>query len=190
MAEVVALSASHYHCPIGFLDADSWRPPTTSTELEDVVQLLDAGSYGRPDDTIEALFARLCSVQHLLPGGTFVFCCSDFMELPSLRTLATVVDAEWELVPVVVQDPLWEQSYPEAAGEVALPVCDETGRFRLLRQSRAEVRERREANETRLRRLQDLFTNYGFPPIVLSGLGPAALAEALRSWNLRWRALR
>jgi hypothetical protein len=101
-----------------------------------------------------------------------------------------VVDAGWELVPVVVQDPLWEQSYPEAAGEVALPVHDEAGRFRLLRQSRAEVSERRRAHEARLRRLEELFTGYGFPPIVLSETGTESLTEALMSWNVRRRPLR
>jgi hypothetical protein len=126
----------------------------------------------------------------MLPGGTFVFCCSDFLEVPSQRTLAMIVDAGWELVPVIVQDLLWEQSYPEAAAEVALPVHDEAGRFRLLRQSRAEVSERRRAHEARLRRLEELFTGYGFPPIVISEIGPTALAEALLSWNVRRQPLR
>jgi hypothetical protein len=89
-----------------------------------------------------------------------------------------------------VQDPTWEQSYPQAAAEVALPVCDERGQFRLLRQSRAEVQERRQANEARLRRLEELFTGYGFPPIIVSEHGPAALGEALASWNVRRRPLR
>ena len=96
----------------------------------------------------------------------------------------------WDVVPVILQDPLWEQSYPEVAAQVALPVVDESGRFRLLRQSKAEVRKRRDANEARLRRLEELFTGYGFPPIIISELGDQALAEALRSWNLRRRPLR
>ncbi|HZS31529.1 MAG TPA: DUF58 domain-containing protein [Gaiellaceae bacterium] len=190
MAEVVALSASHYHCPLSFLDSESWLPPSTVTGLDEIGQQLETGSYDRPEDTIETVFERLRSIEHLLPGGTFVFCCSDFMHVPEERTLAVVLDADWELVPVVVQDPIWEQSYPEAAAEVALPVCDESGQFRLLRQSREEVRERREAHEARLRRLEELFTGYGFPPIILSELGPAALGEALTNWNLRRRPLR
>jgi uncharacterized protein (DUF58 family) len=189
-AEVVALSAGHYHCPLAFLDADSWRAPATTTDWDELARLLDEGEYGREEETSDSLFGRLRAVEHMLPGGTFIFCCSDFLEVPSQRALAMIVDSEWELVPVVVQDPLWEQSYPEAAGEVALPVSDEAGRFRLLRQSRAEVSDRRRANEARLRRLEELFTGYGFPPIVLSGAGPDALGEALRSWNLRRRPLR
>jgi len=190
IAEVVALSKSHYHCPFAFLDADNWRPPSTSTESDELRRLLDEGGYDSSEETMDSLFGRLRAVEHMLPGGSFVFCCSDFLEVPSERTLAMVVDAEWELVPVVVQDPLWEQSYPEAAGEVALPVLDGAGRFRLLRQSRAEVSERRKAHKARLRRLEELFTVYGFPPIVISAVGPAALAEALRSWNVRRRPLR
>jgi uncharacterized protein (DUF58 family) len=190
IAEVVALSAGHYHCPLAFLDADNWRPPSTGTEAEELTLLLEEGAYDRSEETIDSLFGRLHSVEHMLPGGSFIFCCSDFLEVPSQRTLATIVDAEWELVPVVVQDPLWEQSYPEAAGEVSLPVHDGAGRFRLLRQSRAEVRERRLAHEARLRRLEELFTGYGFPPIVISEVGTDALAVALMSWNVRRRPLR
>lgn len=190
IAEVVALSAGHYHCPVSYLDPSSWQAPSTSTGVDDVLQLIEEGRYDRSGDTVDSLFERLHSVEHLLPGGTFVFCCSDFMEVPSERMLAMILDAEWDLVPVVVQDPLWEQSYPDAAAEVALPVCDETGRFRLLRQSRAEVQERRQAHETRLRRLEELFTGYGFPPIVVSGTGSEELADALKSWNIRRRPLR
>jgi uncharacterized protein (DUF58 family) len=190
VAEVVALSAGHYHCPLGFLDAANWRPPSTTTEPDELTLLLDEGGYDRAEETVDSVFGRLRSVEHMLPGGTFVFCCSDFLRVPSERTLALVVDAGWELVPVIVQDPLWEQSYPEAAGEVALPVYDPAGRFRLLRQSRAEVSERRRAHEGRLRRLEELFTGYGFPPIVISETGPDALAEALLSWNVRRRPLR
>jgi uncharacterized protein (DUF58 family) len=190
MAEVVALSAGHYHCPLAFLDADNWLPPSTSTDSDELGRLLDERGYDSSEETIDSLFGRLHAVQHMLPGGSFVFCCSDFLEVPSVRTLAMVVDAEWELVPVIVQDPLWEQSYPEAAAEVSLPVRDEAGRFRLLRQSRSEVRRRRQMHEARLRRLEELFTGYGFPPIVISETGPAALAHALLSWNVRRRPLR
>jgi len=185
MADVVVLSAGHYHCPLAFLDADNWRPPSTSNEPDELTRLLEEGAYDHSEETTDSLFGRLHSVQHMLPGGSFVFCCSDFLDVPSQRTLAMLVDAEWELVPVIVQDPLWEQSYPEAVGEVALPVRDDAGRFRLLRQSRAEVRERRRAHEARLRRLEELFTGYGFPPIVVSEVGTDALADALLSWNVR-----
>ena len=190
IAEVVALSAGHYHCPLAFLDADNWRPPSTSAVADELAELLDMSGYDRAEETIDSLFGRLHTVEHMLPGGSFVVCCSDFLEVPTERTLAMIVDAGWELVPVVVQDPLWEQSYPEVAGEVALPVLDEAGRFRLLRQSRAEVSERRRAHEARLRRLEELFTGYGFPPIVISETGTDALGESLRSWNVRRRPLR
>src|SRR5690242_19515742 len=96
IAEVVALSAGHYHCPLGFLDADNWQPPSTSTEADEFGRLVDEGGYNRPEETMDSLFGRLRAVEHMLPGGSFVFCCSDFLEVPSERTLATVLDAEWE----------------------------------------------------------------------------------------------
>jgi len=190
MAEVVALSANQYHCPLSYLDDESWRPPSTTTGLEQILEHVEARGYDSEGDTLDALFGLLRSVEHLLPAGTFIFCCSDFLAVPAERTLAMVADADWALVPVIVQDPLWEQSYPEAAADVALPVLDDSGQFRLLRQSKAEVRRRREANEARLRRLEELFTGYGFPPVIISELGAEALAEALRSWNVRRRPMR
>jgi uncharacterized protein (DUF58 family) len=190
MAEVVALSANHYHCPLSYLDDTSWREPSTTTGREQILELVDARGYDGEEDSLDSLFGLLRSVEHLLPAGTFIFCCSDFLNVPAERTLAMVADADWALVPVIVQDPLWEQSYPEAAADVALPVVDESGQFRLLRQSKAEVRRRREANEGRLRRLEELFTGYGFPPVIISELGADALAESLRSWNVRRRPFR
>lgn len=190
MAEVVALSANQYHCPLSYLDDESWRPPSTLMGREQILELVDARAYDGEEDTLDSLFGLLRSVEHLLPPGTFIFCCSDFLQVPAERTLAMVLDAEWALVPVIVQDPLWEQSYPEVAAEVALPVLDGAGEFRLLRQTRAEVRRRREAHEARLRRLEELFTGYGFPPVIISELGDEAMGEALRSWNLRRRPLR
>lgn len=189
MAELVTLSARHYHCPVAFLDAHNWLAPSTATTFEDLEELLDDADYDRPEDTLDSLFARLRDVEHLLPGGSFVFCCSDFMQVPSRRPLAMAMDAGWDLVPVIVQDPLWEQSYPEAAADVALPVHDETGRFRLLRESRDEVQRRRAAHEARLLLLDELFTNHAFPPIVLSDLDEAAVTETLTSWHAR-RGLR
>ena len=140
MAEVVSLSANQYHCPLSYLDDESWRPPSTMTGLDQILELVDARGYDGEEDTLDALFGLLRSVEHLLPPGTFIFCCSDFLEVPAERTLAMVADADWALVPVIVQDPLWEQSYPDVAAEVALPILDDAGEFRLLRQSKAEVR--------------------------------------------------
>lgn len=190
VAEVVALSANQYHCPLSFLDDESWHPPSTTTGRAEIFEFVDSRAYDSGEETLDSLFGLLRSVEHLLPPGTFIFCCSDFLQVPAERTLAMVADADWALVPVIVQDPLWEQSYPAVAAEVALPVLDESGRFRLLRQSKREVRRRREANEGRLRRLEELFTGYGFPPVIISELGVEAFAEALRSWNLRRRPLR
>src|SRR5581483_12421274 len=45
IAEVVALSAGHYHCPLAFLDADNWRAPSTSLESEELMGLLDEDGY-------------------------------------------------------------------------------------------------------------------------------------------------
>ena len=56
-------------------------------------------------------------------------------------------------IPVVVQDPVWERSFPDVSG-VTLPLADpDDGTPSLVRLSRREARARRELNEQRAARL-------------------------------------
>ena len=60
---------------------------------------------------------------HVLPPGSFVFVLSDYLapirpaEWVRLRAL------RWDVVPVIVQDPTWEQSFPDVRG-VVVPFAD------------------------------------------------------------------
>ena len=51
-----------------------------------------------------------------LPPGTFVFVCSDFLAAPAPETWLRALGLRWDVVPVVVQDPVWEQSFPPSTG--------------------------------------------------------------------------
>jgi uncharacterized protein (DUF58 family) len=69
--------------------------------------------------TADELLAALAAERAQLPAGTLVFVLSDFLQPPSDTVWPLVLDAGWEVVPVVIQDPVWEQSFPlEAAGLV------------------------------------------------------------------------
>ena len=53
----------------------------------------------------------------------------------------------WDVVPVIVQDPRWEQSFPDVGG-LALPLAAPGRREpQLVRLSRREAAARRDANE-------------------------------------------
>ncbi len=114
------------------------------------------------------------------PPGSFVFLLSDFLAPPGCdwRTLALRYDA----VPVVFQDPVWEQSFPDVAG-ATLPVAGPAGgRARSVRLTRAEVAARRLANEGRLRDLLDRFAAAGLDHVLVSSDGPAGVLEAFSIW--------
>ena len=61
-----------------------------------------------------------------LPAGTFVFVLSDFLAPPAAEAWLDALAHGWDLVPVVIQDPLWERSFPPVAG-VSVPVADPRG---------------------------------------------------------------
>jgi uncharacterized protein (DUF58 family) len=91
---------------------------------------------------IEELGAR----RRPLPPGAFVFLVSDFLAFPSDEAWAAALGRRWDVVPVLVQDPMWEQSFPDAGG-VVLPVVGAKGlRPQLVRLSRREARVRKDEN--------------------------------------------
>ncbi len=92
----------------------------------------------------------------------------------------------------MIQDPVWEQSFPDV-GSVVVPVRDPAGgRVRPVRLSAGEARERRVANEARLQRLLDEFAALGFDPVLLGSSDPFAIDQAFLDWaelrgRTRWR---
>ena len=92
-----------------------------------------------------------------LPAGSFVFVVSDFLQPVPTRVWARLRSLRWDVTPVVVQDPVWETSFP-AVGGAAVPLADpETGDVDVVWFSRRAARERAAANEARIANLLDLF---------------------------------
>jgi hypothetical protein len=165
---------------IGYLDFASgqdgngngppfWRPPHGQTDFWRVKEShLLWPQYLAPDDNLARAFEFLAPMRRALPAGTFVFIVSDFLNMPSEEAWSMIVELPWELVPIVVQDPVWEQSFPDVSS-VVVPVVDpRNGRLRLVRLSRREARERRAANEERAEVTLATLNGYGLEPIVLT----------------------
>jgi len=88
----------------------------------------------------------------------------------------------WDPVPVVVQDPVWEQSFPAVDGLV-VPFADAvTGRIRQVRISAGEARRLRELNEARLASLLAEFGSLGLDYVVVGESGPDAVVRAFIDW--------
>ena len=124
------------------------------------------------------------------PAGTFVFIVSDFVDAAPPQVWVKLRGLSWDVVPVVVQDPTWERSFPDVGG-VLLPVSDpETGFAREIALSRREARDRAAVNEERLRRILDGFARLGFDSIQLGSSDPVEIALQFERWAERRRRLR
>jgi hypothetical protein len=146
-----------------------WRPPHGQTDFWRVKEShLPFPLYQAPEDNLAHAFAFLAPLRRSLPAGTFVFVLSDFINRPPPETWQTILELPWEVVPVVIQDPVWEQSFPDVSS-VVVPLAEPgSGRLRLVRLSRREARERRAANEERARETISELEALGLEPVVVT----------------------
>jgi uncharacterized protein (DUF58 family) len=147
--------------------------------------LLHRAAVGEPDgavDSVDRALALLARNAGRVPAGTFVFVVSDFLPPPGPDPIRRALAAGWDLVPVVVQDPVWERSFPDVAG-VGLQLADPvTGSVSLVRLSRRQVRERREENERRWTTLGASLDTLGLDAVSVTSVAPDAVLAAFMAW--------
>jgi hypothetical protein len=169
----------------GYLDTaegDGWFTPRPRARFAEIDARTHAAAFDADPGGLEAAFEHLGRSRRSLPAGTFVFVCSDFLAPPNATTWLRALGVRWDPVPVVVQDPVWEQSFPPV-GSVVVPVLDPgSGRMKLLRLSKREASERRRRNEERIEALLRRFTAYGLEPVRLSTTDPDEIFRAFLSW--------
>jgi hypothetical protein len=118
-----------------------------------------------------------------LGRGSFVFLVSDFLVLPPEELWREAVERGWDLVPVVLQDPVWERSFPEAAGLV-LPIWDpDVRRLRPTLLTRRDCAARRAANEERYRAISERFDRLGLDAIHLARHDEASVWREFHAWS-------
>jgi Protein of unknown function DUF58 len=182
-ARVIGDSAVAARGLLGYYDEGDgnayWHPPRSTHQLGpvDLERPFQASA-----DTIARGLGYLMGQRRDLPSGTFVFILSDFLEQPTRDQWLHVHERRWEIVPVIIQDPIWEQSFPEVGGTV-VPFADpDTGEVQLVRFSEEEAAERREANETRLRELLRSLRALDMDPVVVSSHEWREIVHAFLSW--------
>jgi uncharacterized protein (DUF58 family) len=124
----------------------------------------------------ELLLALTAERAHL-PRGTLVFLLSDFLLEPSPASWPLVLDAGWEVVPVVIQDPVWEQSFPLEAAGLVLEQLD--GPFRIGKRMAARLKR---LHEQRTAEIAAWGVQHGFSAVVPQGYEPGQLVEAFTVW--------
>ena len=86
-------------------------------------------------------------------------------------------------MPIVIQDPVWEQSFPDVSG-IVVPLRDpDTGRVSNVRLKRGEAEARRAANEERMRELLEGFLLLDIDPIVLSSSEKSDVLAPFLTWT-------
>jgi uncharacterized protein (DUF58 family) len=145
-AELIVQSAVTTRSFVGYLDVAEdeplWRPPRTQDIPE---ELTLERPFTAPGDALSRAIDHLRTHGRVLPTGSFVFVLSDFLEVDD-HVWLEAVEQRWDLVPVVIQDPVWEQSFPDVAGVVVRLVDPRQGRVRAVRLRAEEVAQRRAEN--------------------------------------------
>ena len=182
--ELIGASAVAARSLTGYLDFAGgepfWRAPRSETRA-------DPGTFDRefaaPADTVSRGLEFLGEHRRDLPTQAFVFVLSDFTVEPDLRVWERALEHRWEIVPVLIQDPVWERSFPDVAG-ISFPFADpRTGRITQLRLTAAEVSERRARNEHRFRTLLDSLRDLSIEPILVSEHTPERVLQAFADWT-------
>jgi hypothetical protein len=151
----------------------------------------EAPGYDAPEDGLTGGLDFLSRFRSELASGTFVFVISDFLGVvPPQSAWLTAAARRWETVPVIVQDPLWEQSFP-LVGPIVLPLADPREEQVLeVRLTRREARDRRAANERRRDALLAAFLALGLDPVLVGTSDPSEVDRTFLDWAEQRRDLR
>ena len=112
------------------------------------------------------------------------------LRLPRLaraRVAVAAAEPRADIVPVIVQDPTWERSFPDVSGVLLPTVAVATGEPRPVRLSRRETRARSAQHEQRYLELATRFRRAGMDPVTLAEAEPEAIHRAFLAWAERRR---
>ena len=188
---LIVASAEAERADVGYADGTGGRPlwlragarhATLPRRLE--------GAFDGPEQSLRLALDAFVRRSSAMPTGSFVFVVSDFLVPVPSATWLHLRAVGWDVVPVVVQDPLWEQTFPQISG-VVLQIADpETGRTGDVWVGAREARERAAANEERRAALLGRFARLGFDPVLVETSDPFEISERFTAWSERRRRLR
>jgi uncharacterized protein (DUF58 family) len=176
---------------VGYLDHGGgetlWQPPQSQRVAH---ELESTRPFRAPPDALERGLEELIRHRRDAPAGTFVFVLSDFLRPPSRSLWLRVLARRWDVIPVVVQDPVWEQSFPDVGGIVSPFVDPATGRTSYVELTHAEAAERRRAHEERRRQLLRTLRGFDLEPVLVEESDVHRVHAAFLAWADRRRHAR
>jgi uncharacterized protein (DUF58 family) len=189
-AELIEESVSEARGLMGFLEFSDdagagvrWCPPGSSRRAQELVHEAVPGA-GIGDDrcAIAAAFSFLALHRRAVPSASFVFVLSDFLDPPPLATWEAALERGWDVVPVVIQDPVWEQSFPDVDG-VAVPLLGPRGERSIVRLRRGESARYRERHAERRARLVEGLGSLGIGCVLVSSAALDHVLDAFLAWS-------
>jgi uncharacterized protein (DUF58 family) len=184
---IAARAAAGYLDWEGESDVPYWIAPRGRNVLPLIQERDGMVRFDAEPGSLERCLAYLSRSAANLGPGSFVFVLSDFLDPPPRETWIAGVARRWELVPVLIQDRTWEQSFP-SLGPVIVPVADPETRLPIeARLSRSEARAERERREHARAELLAGFASFGLDPVLLDDSEPGRVVDAFFQWAERRR---
>lgn len=182
----IAASASAARADIGSLDFGGgepwWLQPGRRDRPWLVAERAGEAAFDAPEESISRALEFLADRRTDVPGGTFLFVLSDFLAGPATHSWIDALGLGWDVVPVVIQDPVWERSWPDVGG-VAVPVAEPRGRrTALVRLSGREAESLRREHEERYAAILAELQSVGLRPVEIESAEPFAVDEAFLAW--------
>jgi uncharacterized protein (DUF58 family) len=187
-ADAIARAASAARAELGYADYAGDRTRVYSPGAvapRRVLERLRTSAFDAPAGSLARALGALLNRRAELPQGSFVFILSDFLDEVDDGLWARLRSALWDVVPVVIQDPTWEQSFPDLHGVLVPFTPPSGGEPALVRLGPAETAARRRENEARLERLLRRFRSHEFDPVLLGSSASASIDAAFLRWAER-----
>jgi uncharacterized protein (DUF58 family) len=189
--DLIGQSAMAARSLTGYLDFAEgeafWRPPRTEHRADP--GLLER-AFRAPVDTVSQGLDFLGEHRRDLPTQAFVFVLSDFVVPPDLERWQRALEHRWELVPVIVQDPVWERTFPDVSGITIPYAAPPSGAVAPVYLTRKEAAALRREHEARWERLIRDFRSLGIESVAVHTDDLAGVLDAFLRWadlRLMWR---
>lgn len=182
---VILSSAAAAQGLAGMLDASTpryWAAPDGRTAADQLIERASLPSFDSPAGALEEALQAMLQIERGLDGGTFVFVVSDFIESPDTPAWDAMRARKWDVVPVVMQDPVWERSFPDVAGMLLALTDPASATAHNVWLTEADASERRVANEQRAAALGERFEALGFDTVQVCSAEPADVLGAFSDW--------
>jgi uncharacterized protein (DUF58 family) len=181
--DLIGTSAHAARSYTGYLDyaegVPHWRPPRSE-------RVAEPGAFERPfdapADTVAQGLYFLGEHRRDLPTQAFVFVLSDFLVPPDMDAWQRALEHQWELVPVVIQDPVWERTFPDVGGITIPYVQPGSGLVTPIYVTTKEAARLRQAHEARWDRLVRDFRSLGIEPVEARSHEYATLLASFLRW--------